>query len=631
MRLIPRTIVGQFIAGTIAVQVAVFAVFLMIGVREQFRETRLHNQQRLEQQADTLAGLSAGALASNDVAQLASVYRSVSIAQSLRGVRLTDEQGRTLKVSSDRVTPQLSGAERALLPGLQRDARYRLLPQTGAEGGAVQPFLQDGKLRGMVWLYSDGEVTQRLRRSILQNASIYGVCALIGNLLLVWMLSTTIARPMRQLRRASLGVVRNPADLSAFPLKVWKHNEAGELAQSVNTMVAEIALQRRGTQDALALMDSMLDNAPVGFAFFDREFRYVRVNENLAKTHGVSMQEHTGRRLRDLMSPGASTAVADRKEVFIEEVFATGEVLHDRKIVGEMPGHPGKVRTWLDTFYPVRTSAGEVRWVGVVVNEITDRLRAEEAMRRSETLAAAGRLAASIAHEINNPLESVTNLLYLIRHHPSLEPEVCSYTDLAQQELARVAEITQQTLRFYRQSTSAVDVRLVEVMRSVLVLHQGRLQASKIEVLRKMDDAAVLFAYAGELRQLFANLVGNAIDAMPKGGRLYVRLHTGRREGVRGIWVTVADTGSGMPEEVRRRIFEPFFTTKEATGTGLGLWVSDEILQKHRATMQVRSSEAKGDGGPSGTVFRMFFPFDGVPRGPVIVRTARQMVADHVV
>ena len=646
MRLIPRTILGQFVAGTVLVQVVVLAVFLVIGVREQFQDTQQRNRQRLQKQAETLASLTAEALAEGDAGQLASVYRSVSITQVLKGARLTDAQGKTLKVSSQRIPPELTKGERALLPQLRGKPEYRLLQYDDAEDEAVQPFLQDGKLRGMVWLYSDAAVTQRSPKSVLDNALVYGACALVGNLLLVWLLSTTIARPMRQLRRATLGVVRDPTDLSAFPLAVSKRNEAGELTESVNTMVAEIDLQRRGAQDALALMDSMLNNAPIGFAFFDREYRYVRVNEHLAKVHGVPMEEHLGRGFRDLVPPSASEEVAVQRERFIEQCFRTGEVMHDCEIRGEMPRSPdqpgqpgqpdqpdqaGEVHTWMDTFYPVRTSDGEVRWVGVIVNDITNRLRAEEALRRSEKLAAAGRLAASIAHEINNPLESVTNLLYLIRQHPSLNGDVSSYTELAQQELGRVAEITQQTLRFYRQSSGALDVRMEDVLRSVLVLHHGRLQAAQVEVVRRSDEAAVLFAFTGELRQLFANLVGNAADAMPRGGRLHLRLRRGWRSGVSGIWVTVADTGTGMPERVRRRIFEPFFTTKEATGTGLGLWVSDEILQKHRASMRVRSREARFAGDASGTVFRLFFPSDGVPRGPVMVRAEKQALAGSVV
>ncbi|MBE7182305.1 MAG: PAS domain-containing protein, partial [Terriglobus roseus] len=369
------------------------------------------------------------------------------------------------------------------------------------------------------------------------------------------------------------------------------------------------------------------------FAFFDREFRYVRVNQALADTHGVPVSVHMGKRLRDLMPPTASLDVAEQKERWIGHVFTSGKAAHDCQITGEMPGRPGEQREWRDTFYPIHNSNGEVQWVGVIVTEVTERLRSEEALRRSEKLAAAGRLAASIAHEINNPLESVTNLLYLLNMDATLSNESKHYVDLAQQELARVSEITQQTLRFYRQSTLPSDTRLADVLRSVLVLHQGKLYAASIQVKREIDDDAVLFGYTGELRQLLANLVGNAVDAMSDGGgTLHLRIRNGRRDTEPGIWITVADTGTGMPDSVRSRIFEPFFTTKEATGTGLGLWVSTEIVGKHRGVIQVRSRAesmapsqiALVQQRSTGTVFRLFFPLDGVPRGPVIVRTARQ-------
>ncbi len=628
VRLIPRTILGQFVAGTVIVQAIVFAIFLSLGFNKQVSETTLRNQQRLRSQAEILASLSAEAFSKHDDAQLGMIYRTVNITTVLKGVRLTDSTGAVLQNSSNHIPAGLTAEERAMLPRLKVNSGYQLLSMGDQHAESVLPFAIAGDRTVILWMYPDAVVTLRNSRQVLEYALIYGVCALIGNLLLVWLLSSFIAKPLRALRRASLGVVLNPDDLTAFPLPVHTRNEAGELTESVNTMVSEIALQKQGIQETLALLDSMLHNAPIGFAFYDRECRHVRINENLARMHGFSVVEHQGKRLLHLFPQGSSVALADQMERWMTQVFRTGEPLFDCELKGLMPGdlRTGRAdaRTWMQSFFPVRTrGSGEVRWVGVVATEITDRLRAEEAMRRSEKLAAAGRLAASIAHEINNPLESVTNLLYLIREHPSLADDAKTYTSMAEQELARVTEITQQTLRFYRQSTLATDVRLFEVLQSVLSLHHGRLQSLRIDVIRKMDESAILFAFTGELRQLFANLVSNALDAMPQGGRLSLRLRSGHRDNNPGLWVTVADTGMGMPESVRRRIFEPFFTTKEATGTGLGLWVSEEILGKHHGTMRVRSREAVAPGARSGTVFRIFFPFNGVPRGPVIVRPAR--------
>lgn len=636
MRMVPRTILGRLIAGTLLTQSVVFACFLFFGVRGQIAETEARNADRLKKQAGIIASLAREALAERDAGQLVAVFRSVSITTVLRGARLTDENGTTLRMSNRALPVELSPEERGALFDLQMHPGYRVLALASGMQVAVLPF-QQGDVRGIVWLYPNEEVSSRTPRLVLRYATIYGLWALLGNLVLIVVLSTNLARPLGRLRRASLGVVRSPGDLSAFPLPVHGRSETAELTDGVNAMVAEIQRQRSSTYDTLALLDSMLGNAPIGFAFFDRSMRYVRVNQTLAESHGVPIEEHMGRRLRDLMPPGASHAVAEQKEHWIQYVFEHGETVYDREITGEMPGLPGVQRVWLDTFYPVRTSEGVVQWVGVIVTEITERRKSEEALRRSEKLAAAGRLAASIAHEINNPLESVTNLLYLLSMAKDMPEEAQNYVDMAQQELARVSEITQQTLRFYRQSSSALETRIEDVMRSVLVLHQGKLHAAQIDVERRMDPGVTLFAYTGELRQLFANLVGNAIDAMSHGGRLHLRVRHGWRQGEPGVWVVVADTGTGIPPAVRPRIFEPFFTTKDATGTGLGLWVSAEIVQKHRGTIQVRSRATPSrppnqialvpKERPTGTVFRIFFPYSGVQRGPVIVRPAKQSLA----
>jgi signal transduction histidine kinase len=262
--------------------------------------------------------------------------------------------------------------------------------------------------------------------------------------------------------------------------------------------------------------------------------------------------------------------------------------------------------------------------VGLIVLDASDRKRGEEALRKTEKLAATGRLAASIAHEINNPLEAITNLLYLLSNHADLQEPARSYVEMAEHEVRRISEITQQTLRFYRQSTLPARANLAELLDSVLSLHQGRLRNLGITVEKRYDSNTNLYCFAGELRQVFANLIGNAIDAMQQGGRLVLRARRSRdwsnpeRLGVR---FQVADTGSGMSPDVQKHIFEPFFTTKEITGTGLGLWVSSEIVVKHKGSIRVRSHPER-DGGPSGTIFELFFPDELGPAAAVETESA---------
>ncbi|SNT32122.1 PAS domain S-box-containing protein [Granulicella rosea] len=254
------------------------------------------------------------------------------------------------------------------------------------------------------------------------------------------------------------------------------------------------------------------------------------------------------------------------------------------------------------------------KMIGVTL-DVTERHHAETALMQSEKLAAVGRLASSIAHEINNPLESVMNLLYLARLTAE-DRDTRSYLDMADQELQRVAVIANQTLRFHKQSTRPVLSACEDLIGSVLTIYQGRLVNSSVRVEKRKRAQRPVLCFDGEIRQVLNNLFGNAIDAMPQGGRLLVRSRetTAWKSGERGLAITVADTGAGMSAATARRIFDPFFTTKGIGGTGLGLWVSQEIVARHRGSLRVRSRRAPGG---AGTVFILFLPFDFLPPGPV--------------
>jgi len=248
-----------------------------------------------------------------------------------------------------------------------------------------------------------------------------------------------------------------------------------------------------------------------------------------------------------------------------------------------------------------------LRMIGINV-DIHERRQAELALLQTEKLAAVGRLAASIAHEINNPLESVTNLLYLAGRSSDVT-EIHGYLKTAEQELARVSVISAQTLRFYKQSTGPRSVTADELFESVVSVLQGRILKQGVRLHQRWRAQRPVRCLDGEIRQVLANLVTNAMDALPdRGGQIFLRSHEGRDgNGRKGVYVVVADTGSGMPAEVQKRLFEAFFTTKGEAGNGLGMWVSKEIVDRHEATLRVRSSQSPQH---SGTVFRLFLPFD---------------------
>ncbi len=258
-------------------------------------------------------------------------------------------------------------------------------------------------------------------------------------------------------------------------------------------------------------------------------------------------------------------------------------------------------------FRNVNGRRAATRMVGTVL-DVTDLRKTDASVNQTEKLAAAGRLAASLAHEINNPLESITNLLYLLQDS-SLQPEQRKFVELAEQELARVVDLTTQTLRFYHEPGSETQCVVAEIIDSVLTLFAGRIIASNIQVERRYSEGASLLGAREELRQVLVNLIHNAMDAMPRGGRLLIRSreatkwHAGRN----GVCLTVADTGHGMDSATMTRMFEPFFTTRTAVGTGLGLWLSAGIIRKHGGTIRVKSCQHQNR---SGTVFSIFLPYD---------------------
>ncbi len=265
---------------------------------------------------------------------------------------------------------------------------------------------------------------------------------------------------------------------------------------------------------------------------------------------------------------------------------------------------------WLACRGQVFRAGGQAEHVLGVVVDITARKQTEELLRRSEKLAAVGRLTATIAHEINNPLESVTNLLYLLEHHPTLDPTARNYASLAQQELHRVAHIARQTLSFHRESARPVAVRLPELLENVLQIYARRIAEAGIRVERRYEFDAPVNVFPGELQQVASNLILNAVEALGSQGRLIVRLAPGREwsgQQRRGVRLVVADTGPGIAQPDRQQIFEPFFTTKGERGTGLGLWVISGIVQKHRGSIRLRSRAAPGRGF---TCFSVFLPLE---------------------
>ena len=262
------------------------------------------------------------------------------------------------------------------------------------------------------------------------------------------------------------------------------------------------------------------------------------------------------------------------------------------------------------TISPVRDPFGRVMGASKIARDISERKKTEEALRVAEKLAGMGRMAATMAHEINNPLEAVVNLLYLAANHPALPEASRQYLWAADQELTRVAHITKQTLGFYRDSATVQLTHLSEIFDSLLLLYGAKIRNKKLRVDISVPQSVAIMAVRGELRQVLANLLRNSIEAVSTGGQIRIRATTHHRGAGPGevAQITIGDNGKGIAEADRSRIFEPFFTTKKDVGTGLGLWVCKGIVERHEGSIRVRSRTTPGN---SGTVFSVFLPVSG--------------------
>jgi|HubBroStandDraft_1064217.scaffolds.fasta_scaffold31123_1 PAS domain S-box-containing protein len=607
MRWWPRTIRWQMLAGLVLLEVLSIGLFAALLIRQQAHEVHEHMLHRLAHQSESVALQAREALLQERPGWVQLSVKMMGEAPSVAFAKVTDPAGNVLFVSKGEAEEMpLDPAELAQIPLLTRtDAKVFAFGRDRWEG--VKAIVTGNDLRGYAWVETDRAWDFEQLNSVLRSTFIFGAIWIAASALLVLIMARSISRPLATLHRGTRALMNSPEGSASFPLPVAVHNEIGDLIEAFNGMVASIGEQRSGLNDTLSLLDSMLANAPIGLAFLDRRCRFVRVNQVFADMTAVSLSRHLGRTLPELLPQ----PVAQELENSVLRVFATEEPVRNLEFGGQN-SKTGRPWTWLASAYPVITTPQQVRWVGVIVLDASDRKRSEEALRKTEKLAATGRLAASIAHEINNPLEAITNLLFLLRNFCQLEDPALNYVAMAEHEATRIAEITQQTLRFYRQSTLPTRANMGDLLDSVLSLYQGRLNTLNIKVERDYDAAMDLFCFSGEVRQVFANLVGNAIDATMAGGRLLVRARRSRNwkdPEQTGVRFAVADTGTGMEPEVRGRVFEAFFTTKEVTGTGLGLWVSHEIILKHRGLVRVRSRTAQ-NGRPSGTVFEIFIPDD---------------------
>ncbi len=396
---------------------------------------------------------------------------------------------------------------------------------------------------------------------------------------------------------AVLIIPSSPGELtSRLSVVLYSHRA---LARRYQSALEELNFNRnifRSVTNGISVANAQLPDMPLMY-----------VNPSFELMTGYSLEEVEGKNCRflqgsDMDQPGLT---------LIREAISQG-----RQTVAILRNHRKDGSPFWNelTLSPIRNREGELtHFVGIQM-DVTERIEFESALRESEKLAAVGRLASSISHEINNPLEAVMNLIYLAAQvAPATEEnrEALGYLKQADEELRRVKLITAQSLRFYKQSSGPEAVLCSDLVGSVLELYRGRLENYNVRAERRERSTQHIVGLASELRQVLSNLVGNAVDAMKgNGGDLLLRTReaTWWRNDKTGVLITIADTGTGMAEETLSKIYKAFYTTKGVGGTGLGLWISSEIVTRHHGHLKVRSSVRAG---ASYTVFELFLPYQG--------------------
>jgi PAS domain S-box-containing protein len=380
----------------------------------------------------------------------------------------------------------------------------------------------------------------------------------------------------------------------ALPLR----DDLGTIIRWVGTFT-DIDDQKR-TGEARSRLAAIVENSDDAIFSKDLDGYITSWNRGAEKMYGYSAVEIVGQHISKLSPPDGVAEIQD----ILRRLRRGESIEHVETIRVRKDGRPVEVSLSIS---PIRTSSGAITGASTIARDVTERNRANEALRKTEKLAATGRLAGTIAHEINNPLEAITHLLYLIERNPSLDDAAHEYARIAMDEVNRVGHIAKQALGFYREAAAPVDVSIAAVIEDVVQLYAAGAQNKGVTLETQLETHATVAAFPGEIRQVFSNLIVNAVDAVNRGGVVKVRVKHGRdwRSARLGIRVLVADNGPGIPESVRPRVFEPFFTTKGEKGTGVGLWVSEGVLHKHGGSIRVKSST----GALHGTTFAVFVPY----------------------
>jgi PAS domain S-box-containing protein len=399
--------------------------------------------------------------------------------------------------------------------------------------------------------------------------------------------------------------------LTVSPIK----DDKGKIVGAAK-IVRDVTRQKKLEEAALRLA-AIVESSDDAIASKDLNGIITSWNRSAEKLFGYKAEEIVGQPVTTIIPPELH-----HDETMILSKIRRGEKIDHFETI-RLHKNGERIEVSL-TISPIKDDNGNVIGAAKIIRNITETNKIERALQTTEKLAAAGRMAATVAHEINNPLEAVTNLVYLAKRDLKNNDKVADYLEMASRELDRVAHITRQTLGFYRDTSSPVRFNVAETLDDLLLLYEKRFESRRIEVLKQYDKEIEITALAGEIRQAFSNLITNAIDAMPQGGKLFLRVaKSSAWDGshLHGVRISIFDTGSGIQAKHRKSVFQPFFTTKTDVGTGLGLWITRGIIEKHRGTIRMKSrTEQNGHG----TAFSIFLPAEYAAGNPKSISLATE-------
>ncbi len=461
----------------------------------------------------------------------------------------------------------------------------------------LQVIIFADKPVGVVYIRSDMDAIYARLKSYSMILLTILVMSLSAALALSRIVQRAVSQPILGLATTARNISRNK-DYAVRAASSGDHDEVALLVNAFNEMLSEIQTRNSALQESERQFRTLADSIPQLAWMGDSEGNLFWYNQRWYKYTGATLDQMAGWGWQSVHDPSMLSQVMTKWK----DSIATGEPF---EMIFPLRSAEGEFRQFLTLAMPVRDAEGKVvRWFGSNT-DVTEQRRSEEALRQTEKLAATGRLAASIAHEINNPLEAVTNLVYLARKQPA---KMQDYLKSADSELDRIAQITKNTLGFYRDAAAPTEVNISGVLEEVLALYSRKIAFKNISIQRDFGSAITIRGFPGELRQIFANLVANAIEALSDRGCLRIRASQAHsRDGTNreGVRVTLLDNGSGIFPADRKKIAEPFFTTKKDIGTGLGLWLTMGLVDKHRGSLRMRSSVTPGK---SWTAFSVFLP-----------------------